>query len=171
MKILPADATVSVLIDEDTKQWNRDLIFRVFNPFEAQQIVNIPVSRRLPVDRLVWHFEKNGLYSVKSAYHLLKNDNSRNIAESSNSSNLPFWKAIWKIKAPNSVRNFIWRLARDILPTRSRLERKGIILDTQCPLCCKNSETSSHLFMHCDMAKLVWFSSPWESIYQVILIL
>lgn len=50
-----ADATVSELIDLDTRQWNRALLFRCFNRFEAQQILNIPISWRLPEDQRIWH--------------------------------------------------------------------------------------------------------------------
>lgn len=59
------------LIDSDTKQWKRDLIFASFNIFEAQQIVNLPISLRLPHDKLIWHWENHGDYSVRTAYHLL----------------------------------------------------------------------------------------------------
>jgi hypothetical protein len=58
------------------------------------------------------------------------------------------------------VKNFIWRLAKNILPTRCNLLRKGVKLDPSCPLCNSEAETSNHLFMQCEIAKLVWFSSP-----------
>ncbi|WJX66290.1 beta-amylase [Trifolium repens] len=38
------------------------------------------------------------------------------------------WKAVWKIKAPHSVKNFLWRVARNILPTRGRLSKKVLLL-------------------------------------------
>lgn len=131
---LDADAYVSSLIDTNTKQWNRQLISTIFNQFEAKQIMNILIYLRLPKDKLIWYWEKHGSYSVRLAYHMLKDESGRNLPESSNSSNKNLWKGVWKIHAPNCVQNFIWRLAKDILPIKSRLERKGISLDIQCRL-------------------------------------
>jgi hypothetical protein len=68
---LSEDVVVSELIDMDTRQWKRDLIFMCFDREEAQKIVSIPLSFRLPMDSLVWFWEKDGLYSVRSAYHFL----------------------------------------------------------------------------------------------------
>lgn len=52
---LAAEARVSELIDTETKIWKRDLIRNVFSPFEAKQILNIPLSWRLPADKRIWH--------------------------------------------------------------------------------------------------------------------
>jgi hypothetical protein len=70
------------------------------------------------------------------------------------------WKRIWKLSVPKSAQNFLWRLAKNILPTRSNLEKKGIILDTSCPLCESAVENIDHLFMQCEVTRAVWFSSP-----------
>ncbi|MCI29441.1 hypothetical protein A2U01_0050650 [Trifolium medium] len=42
------EATVSMLIDVDTKQWNRGLIYSTFNNYVAKQILSISISVRLP---------------------------------------------------------------------------------------------------------------------------
>lgn len=60
---LPVDAKVYELIDPATKQWRRDVVFSNFSTFEAQQILNIPLSWRLPQDKLIWHWERDGNYS------------------------------------------------------------------------------------------------------------
>ncbi|XP_039683130.1 uncharacterized protein [Medicago truncatula] len=62
------------------------------------------------------------------------------------------------MKAPPSVQNFLWRLAKDILPTRSRLRRKGVLNDTICPLCFEEEETPEHLFMCCRFSQQTCFS-------------
>ncbi|XP_024629499.1 uncharacterized protein [Medicago truncatula] len=54
----------------------------------------------------------------------------------------------------------MWRLARNIIPTRCNLRRRGVVLDTVCPLCFDADESSNHLFMACPMTLQVWFASP-----------
>lgn len=156
---LNADALVSDLIDEDTKQWNRDLISSCFERDVAQQIVSIPLSFRLPPDSLVWKGEKDGMYSVRSAYHLLCDEKSRMQPGPSCPQRNQLWKEIWRAPIPNKVKNFMWRLAKDILPTRTNLQKKGIILDLQCPLCHREVESAKHLFLNCDLFKLSLFAS------------
>jgi len=52
--VLKNDGLVSDLIDVDTKQWKRDLIFYSFDRSLAQKIVSISLLARLPVDSLTW---------------------------------------------------------------------------------------------------------------------
>ncbi|KEH40735.1 hypothetical protein MTR_1g033950 [Medicago truncatula] len=102
VKILHEDAVVSALIDQDTKQWKRDLIFSIFNTFEARQITSIPLSFRLPEDTFIWDGEKDGKYSVRSAYHLLGEERRKELPASSTTNDKP-WKGIWSINLPNRV--------------------------------------------------------------------
>jgi hypothetical protein len=75
------DAKVCSLIDTDLKMWKKYVIINTFNEYEAQQILNIPLSWRLPKDMLIWHWEKHGHYSVRSAYHVLKEEGNNGIPE------------------------------------------------------------------------------------------
>lgn len=43
-KELNHEATVSELIDDELKMWNQDLVRSIFYSFEAEQVVNIPLS-------------------------------------------------------------------------------------------------------------------------------
>lgn len=157
--ILPQDAKVCELIDPNTMKWRRDLVFSIFNRFEAQQIVNIPLSLRLPEDKLIWHWERDGEYSVRSAYHVIFEEKIRDAAESSNARGKKIWKEIWRAEVPNRIRNFLWRLVRSILPTKVNLRRKGVALDTTCPICNMGEEDSDHLFMYCQAIQVMWFAS------------
>ncbi|MCI93034.1 ribonuclease H protein, partial [Trifolium medium] len=65
-------------------------------------------SWRLPIDKLIWHWERDGNFSVRSAHHMIKQADTMNIPEASSSNNHEIWKAVWKIKAPQSVKNFLW---------------------------------------------------------------
>lgn len=101
---LPHDAKVSELIDPDLKKWRRDLVFSIFSHFEGQQIMSIPISLRLPEDRLIWHWEKDGEYLVRSTYHQLVEERSRNNAEPSNVRGQKIWKEIWTVDVLTNFR-------------------------------------------------------------------
>lgn len=148
------------LIDPDTKQWKRDPVFSCFDQAEAQQIISIPISHRLPEDKLIWHWEKDGEYSVRLAYHILYDERYKNLPGPSHIIYSNLWKEIWHASVPNRIRNFLWRLAKNSLPTRFNLSRKGVQVDLLCPLCFQAVERQEHLFMQCPLAALVWFSSP-----------
>jgi hypothetical protein len=53
----------------------------------------------------------------------------------------------------------MWRLAKNILPTRVNIQKKGITLDLLFPLCHREDESSHHLFMKCKLFKLSMFAS------------
>ncbi|KAL9438276.1 hypothetical protein AB3S75_024032 [Citrus x aurantiifolia] len=64
---LPEDTLVAELINEENK-WNESLIYRHFNRMDADKIVEIPLPRSPKEDTIIWHYDKKGLYSVKSGY-------------------------------------------------------------------------------------------------------
>jgi len=154
------DAVVADLIFHDTRLWDIERIMASFNSFIVKRILNIPISFRLPDDKVTWKWEKSGEFSVRSGHHLLCENKSKEVVESSSVRGTDIWKQIWNFNGPRSVHNFLWRLASNILPTRCNLSKKGISLDQTCPLCNYGMEDSNHLFLHCPAAKAVWFSSP-----------
>lgn len=82
-KILPKAAKVEELIDQDRKEWNSTLIGAIFNEEDRVAITSISISFTTQSDTLVWRGTKNGVFSVRSAYHMLKEQESSNILGSS----------------------------------------------------------------------------------------
>lgn len=158
-RILEPDALVAELLDDDLKHWNEDLVLNCFSSYEAHQILSIPISFHFPIDNFIWHWEKDGKYSVRSAYRVLCDANCRSAGGSSHSDFEKLWNVIWKAPVPNKIRDFLWRLARNILPSRCNLKKKGIQLDTIFPLCNDGDDNAHHLVMHCNFMKLALFSS------------
>ncbi|GAU39667.1 hypothetical protein TSUD_60340 [Trifolium subterraneum] len=136
---LDEDVVVAELIDIDLKKWKRELVLSSFNEFEANQILNIPLSWRLPDD---------------------KKETLRDNPEPSTVGNTRFGSPFGKFKRLKESKNFLWRVVKHILPTRCRLEQKGVALDPICPLCYDGEETQEHLFMHCQVIRRFWFLSP-----------
>jgi len=75
------------------------------------------------------------------------------------------FSSIWHKDVPLKVVVFAWRLFRDRLPTKDNLLRRGVITH-DCRMCvagCDCVESSSHLFLHCNI-----FGSVWHLIYSWI---
>ncbi|XP_057444748.1 uncharacterized protein LOC130736993 [Lotus japonicus] len=53
----------------------------------------------------------------------------------------------------------MWRVLRNIVPTRKRLWNKGVNCSPFCPRCVGVEETLDHLLRDCPWAKQAWFSS------------
>lgn len=72
LRILKQDATVNELLDKETNWWNTTLVHEVFSAEEAGLICSMAVCPCRGEDRLVWASNKNGEYTVRSAYHIAK---------------------------------------------------------------------------------------------------
>lgn len=66
---LHLETTVSELINEK-QEWKEDMIRQYFLRVDADQIIKIPLPRQPKPDKLLWHYDKRGNYSVKSGYQL-----------------------------------------------------------------------------------------------------
>ena len=87
------------LLDTDRRSLDVVKVKTIFLPHEAEVVLSIPISGRLPEDSIVWAWTINGRFSVKSGYKVaqkvLKEDLSR--GEGGSSSDNSRMKAIWKI--------------------------------------------------------------------------
>jgi hypothetical protein len=61
---------VSDLIDVSILRWNCSLIDSSFSAYEAKIIKSIPSCPSLPPNKVIWNGTSNGMFSVRSAYHL-----------------------------------------------------------------------------------------------------
>jgi hypothetical protein len=148
---------VEALIDKDSKWWNVPLIQATFNPEEARVITSIPLSPNLPPDRLIWLGTNNGIFSVRSAYHLGLEIMERDRGQSSKTEKVSaVWSSLWNLPIPNSVKVFMWRACNDILPTRLNLFKRRVIDDGRYPWCNLEEESIAHALWFCPAAKDVW---------------
>lgn len=115
---------VSELIDQVTLSWNEQKLAEHFLPMDADIIRKIPLATTRFDDCWSWFWEKNGNFSVRSAYRMLIHTRNRReiwLEGGAGSSN-PLaeersWTRMWKHKIPVKVKVFAWRLARQSLPT------------------------------------------------------
>lgn len=71
---------------------------------------------------------------------------------------------IWQLKVPNKVKMFVWRLAHNSLPVKRNLARRGVKLDTICPVYSRLDEDCRHIFFKCKFAKMCWHLLNMEDI-------
>jgi hypothetical protein len=147
---------VSDFIDPSSKSWKEDLVRTIFHPPDAEMVLNIRIPSFNGNDYIAWNHENNGFFSVKSAYRLAVEINSK--TDGAGQSCRPpgerdLWKIIWNAKVPPKVRVFAWKLATDTLGVQVlRYERNMEHLPT-CQICGVEAETSHHAVMICTKAK------------------
>ena len=153
--------SVKDLIHPDVKEWNRDIVCHIFSVDVADSILNTPLLDQVDTDRLIWKAEKNGFYSVKSAYRLCVDE----LIDVSHLKQPGFWSGIWRLKVPPKIKNLIWRMCRGCLPTRVRLQDKGVHCPMNCVMCDGPSEDLAHVCFLCPFSVQVWQrTGMWQSI-------
>jgi hypothetical protein len=62
---------VSELIDNYNVAWDSQKLQTFFLPMDRELIMSIPLSTRQQDDFWAWHYDKSGVFSVRSAYRML----------------------------------------------------------------------------------------------------
>lgn len=122
---------VSDLWSPQLKAWNEPLISSIFFPLEAKLILQTPLISSVNKDRLIWYPSANGMYSVKTTYHLVMS----RMVDCSHPKMEGDWLLIWKMKVPPRVKISLWRACRNCLPTRVHLQSKGVSCPGTCVVC------------------------------------
>lgn len=150
IRVLPDTATVSRLIDHRLGGWNCNFIKDIFHQDEAEVIASIPLSPFYPPDRLTWLGTTDGLFTVRSAYHMGMKIQARSHGSTSRaSSGQRIWSCIWSLPVQNQVKIFLWRACNNLLPTRCNLALRKIVEDNICPCCKREAETTLHVIWNC----------------------
>ncbi|KAL3820633.1 hypothetical protein ACJIZ3_006538 [Penstemon smallii] len=156
---LPRDATVSFLIDDDLNTWNRELVETIFWEEEAKTILSIPIGNRSSNDKLLWHHDRTGYFTVKTAYkvHQEKKKAIREAEVGGPSAQFTRnWSWIWRTSIPPKIRLFLWNCCTRSLPVKERLRDRKVIEDSICVRCGCASESIIHCLLKCSYARQVW---------------
>lgn len=117
---------VAELIDPCSGRWDETLVRDLFWEEDALSILALPVHQGRD-NILAWHYDKHGLFSVKSAYKVARVDSLKKGTNGgqqggSNVKPIGLWKEIWKLICPNDkIKHFLWRFAHNRHPLRSIL--------------------------------------------------
>ena len=154
-------ARVSDLINPLNRTWKDDMLDRLFYDFEAATIKNIPLCRSIQEDVLIWPFNPDVEYSVKSGYRFLFEANTLQQPGPSNAEAMkPLWSKVWSLAMPNKVKNLIWRACSNSLPTKVNLARRKITSDGLCDICRVHQEDMVHTLYGCPVLSSLWNQTP-----------
>ena len=152
-RTLAADTKVADLIGLE-REWKMDLIRQHFVQEDADIIQRIPLLRSSARDELCWHYDKLGRYSVKSGHQIALKEKFQNVPSSSNPKPSQ-WNAIWKLDLPEKLKIFIWRAAKNLLPTAENLWKRKVIPNPTCQRCNLGVETGFHALIECKAARKI----------------
>jgi hypothetical protein len=151
--------TIADLICPLRRTWNSWLLQDLFDAISVQNILSIHLLVNASFDKWTWAPSPSGTFSVKSAHDL-------SISLKGRSSPLApaAWLSLWGLKMQARLKHLLWKVAWDILPSRAKIGRFVVSEDLSawlCPFCKGPLETLTYIFLECDLARILWRSSPW----------
>ncbi|KAL0405108.1 UNVERIFIED_CONTAM: hypothetical protein Slati_3824700 [Sesamum latifolium] len=94
----------------DKSGWNEGLVREEFDPINVECILSIPLPSVSRQDEIVWHYGKQGKFSVKTAYSL-----ACELAITASSSNQQNWRLVWDLQLAPKIKLFIWKVCDPII--------------------------------------------------------
>jgi hypothetical protein len=167
---------VAQLMRPGTNERDEDTLRRFFYPWDVVEILKIKLPENKTPDLIAWHYEKTGLFSVRSAHRLALTRATDLDAMGSSSDprgERAIWKKTWKMPVLAKGRNLIWKMVRSGLPTNENRCYRHITQDVSCELCYTPCEDCFHAVMTCPHAKAlkiamreVWDLPPEERLHN-----
>ncbi|KAK1268719.1 hypothetical protein QJS04_geneDACA008217 [Acorus gramineus] len=103
-------------------------------------------SWRRDEDILIWYPSKTGNLGLSEAWKAVRHRGTSFL----------WTKWIWQpIQSPKHSL-CAWQAFHDKLPTLSRLQSKGLIQNSVCPLCASDREDVDHLLLGCSYSRFMW---------------
>lgn len=147
----------SSLIDPETKRWNAQSLSEVFVRSDVEILMrNQPVPEK--DDFFSWNFNRNGQFTVKSAYWLASSLKSeKNLPEATMNPSLNTLKEkVWKVQTSPKIRVFLWKSLSEALPSAELISARGMKVDMRCQTCGEEPESINHMLFQCSLARQVW---------------
>jgi hypothetical protein len=71
---IPNEAIVSCLMDDQTCQWIPEMVYAFFDKETTDLIMQVQISKHGGEDFVRWPHTRNGIYSVRSAYNMVRSN-------------------------------------------------------------------------------------------------
>ncbi|KAK9666078.1 hypothetical protein RND81_14G158900 [Saponaria officinalis] len=137
-------------------EWDKVRLLQCVCEAEAMDVMNIPLCQTVEDDELIWHYARDGIYSVKSGHAFILRDRDQCMASSSNNTKDPLWRDMWRLNVQPKVRNFLWRSCSKALPTGINLQQRVKDVDASCCRCNCYAETEVHALLMCPHSQQIW---------------
>ncbi|CAN1145225.1 Putative ribonuclease H protein At1g65750 [Linum perenne] len=129
--------------------WDTNKLNELLPDELVKQVVGMSAPRSTSgEDVWVWGGEKNGCYSIRSAYSLISCSMSVEQED--------LWRLIWKWQRPNKIRLFLWLSGHGKLLTNAERVRRHIAIVSTCDRCGHPSEMACHILRDCYFEEDVW---------------
>ncbi|CAN1272704.1 hypothetical protein LINPERPRIM_LOCUS14692 [Linum perenne] len=102
------EATVNDLMILGIPEWDEELLHEVFDARDATIVSNLAITCYNKPDKLVWHYSKDGNYTVRSVYRLA----TERVVDKTYLHVHGKWQSLWQVAVPPKVKHFVWRLGR-----------------------------------------------------------
>ncbi len=93
---------------------------------------------------MYWRSSTDGWFSTKSSVQMIQKDKGHSKSEV---------KWIWDLDCTPKVKHFVWRLSKNGLPTKEKLQQRRIAVPMQCVFCNHHTENTAHLFLECSVVR------------------
>jgi len=107
--------------------------------------IPVPFSIQIP-DEVFWGLSPSGLFTVKSAFELLREDSTIGVRD------IQKWGWISRLFCSEKIKIFVWIILHDYLLTNCFRYRKHWSTTADCPRCPGLEETTMHVLRDCSFA-------------------
>ncbi|KAI3452727.1 hypothetical protein Pfo_009391 [Paulownia fortunei] len=126
-------------------QWNDSKLDQLLPQHMTRMICDIPISETAK-DEMKWKLSANGDFSIASAWELIRSSKIER----------QIFRDLWCNQFTPTMSIFFWRLINNWIPADTRLQEKGFNLASKCHCCSSSIESTPHLFITGDQARVVW---------------
>ncbi|XVF12134.1 hypothetical protein REPUB_Repub08aG0088300 [Reevesia pubescens] len=119
----------------------------------------------------MWYFEKNKIYSVRSAYKMMKKQQGPDLADAGISNaetrlqEQKIWTRVWNGTIPTKIKVFSWRATREFLPVFWNLWKMRVVDHPICPRCLREEETCLHALRNCSTVIDTWTHANLDEVW------
>ncbi|KAL0413838.1 UNVERIFIED_CONTAM: hypothetical protein Sradi_1585500 [Sesamum radiatum] len=123
--------------------WNQELIKEELRESDATLILETPIQDSNIEDFLVWHYNTNGKFSVKSAYDLalrqatISGPSTEGVRRGTEEGD---WRFLWKARVLPKIQLFAWNVSQEAIPKAINLKKRGVQVEVACSRCSLGEE-------------------------------
>jgi len=139
---------VEELINPVDGNWDEQMIRDLFWPVDVHRILQIPLSAGRE-DIVAWNFNRNGLFSIRSAYHqqwMYKFRGNLIQEQASGIGDEKVWEKLWQLQIPSKIKIFGRRVLHGDLPCKGILANRHIENSSSYPAWCNTLGVTLHSF-------------------------